>query len=330
MKAKIPNLTPQQRAQILGDPVPQPIPNACAEAINTPGGLHMLCASYPRRLISLRDMIEFLGRDFISLLSELEREGRVASEIAKQGAAPATANQEYVLRMGKFLGSLSNHCDTLCLTGSRTRIQHFIEYTLLGHFPDPAFQVIETEISGIYASILSELQRSKFAFIPARKWAFFEQAALFDEPFHRDASPEINVEVKAAGNCLAADLNTAAVFHLIRAAEFGLREFVTHLKADKRLPKQLEEWDWHELIDAADDAIKKIIAIKFKNRKREERRKKAVKGYQTALSEFRILKDVWRNNVMHTRGAYTEHGAMDVYCRVRDFLPRLQKYLKDS
>jgi hypothetical protein len=49
MKAKIPNLTPRQRAQILGGPVLQPIPNAPAEVINALGGLHMLCANSPRR-----------------------------------------------------------------------------------------------------------------------------------------------------------------------------------------------------------------------------------------------------------------------------------------
>jgi hypothetical protein len=175
---------------------------------------------------------------------------------------------------------------------------------------------------------------------------FFERDDLFGKVFHDAASPEINAEIKAAGNCLAADLNTAAVFHLIRAAEFGLREFVIHFKADKHFPKQLEEWDWHQLIEAADKEVNPLAAKKLEaaaaaapkspghpilalgSSAAPPPREKA-KWYRIALSEFRILKDVWRNDVMHTRATYTVHGAMDVYCRVRDFMPRLQRYLKD-
>lgn len=54
MKAKTPNLTPEQKAQILGDAASSSALNR-PEPANPLAGLHTLCAKSPRRLISLWD-----------------------------------------------------------------------------------------------------------------------------------------------------------------------------------------------------------------------------------------------------------------------------------
>ena len=72
MKARIPNLTPQQKAQILRDVAPQSAPRAIAEPTNPLAGFHTLCAGSPRRLISLWDMIQFYGKEFVQTWEKLD------------------------------------------------------------------------------------------------------------------------------------------------------------------------------------------------------------------------------------------------------------------
>jgi hypothetical protein len=84
-------------------------------------------------------------------------------------------------------------------------------------------QELVRELKGIGDAADKELSQIKFAFIPTAKDKFFDRDDLFGKSFHDSAAPEMNSEIKAAGNCLAADLNTAAVFHLMRVAELGMR-----------------------------------------------------------------------------------------------------------
>jgi hypothetical protein len=325
MKAKTPKLTPEQKAQILEDDAAMS-PTAGGDAINPLAGLREFCANSPCRLISLWDMIPFRAYKLYEALLRLERdEGYI--DFCGNAREQEPQNVMFCKREIAELKAFSSQLNLIETLGRVERFEASLDLCERGH---KHFTIEEffSEIRGISEAFAKELAQRQFAFIPANKACYFELDDLFGESFHKVASSEMNMEIKAAGNCLAADLNTAAVFHLIRAAEFGLREFVIHLKADKRLAKSLEDADWHELIDAAHLAIESIAAKKSKTKKGEARRKSRLKCYRTALSEFRILKDEWRNNVMHTRGGYTEYGAMDVYCRARDFLPRLQKYLK--
>ena len=184
------------------------------------------------------------------------------------------------------------------------------------------------ELHQIHLGIIKEAEYRFFVFIPPPKDDLFER----DDLFGKDVSekfPSAKEEIKAAGNCLAVDLNTAAVYHVIRAAEFALREFVIHLKAKKHLSKPVEECDWGNLIEAVQTKLNQRDA-KAKTKPFSESKKRAHKNYRIALNEFRILKDEWRNNVMHTRKPYSYHGAMDVFERVREFLPRLANYLKQQ
>ena len=51
--------------------------------------------------------------------------------------------------------------------------------------------------------------------------------------------------IKAAGNCIAADLNTAAVYHLMCVIEIGIRDLARLLKVKKvktHVPIEFGTW----------------------------------------------------------------------------------------
>src|SRR5208282_2687692 len=81
---------------------------------------------------------------------------------------------------------------------------------------------IENSFRLIVTRISHKLDFCHFIYIPSAKTKFFEPLELFGNKVYQNFK-SARTEIKDAGNCLAADLNTAAVFHLMRASEFGLR-----------------------------------------------------------------------------------------------------------
>ncbi len=90
-------------------------------------------------------------------------------------------------------------------------------------------QNIQDALFELRRAITEELHRRKFTMIENSKAGFLEQKNLFGKSVWK-AFPSARDEIQAAGNCLALDLNTAAVFHLMRAAELGMRALAVHLK----------------------------------------------------------------------------------------------------
>lgn len=151
---------------------------------------------------------------------------------------------------------------------------------------------------------------------------FFEQHDLFGEAVSA-AFPSAQSEIKDAGNCLAADLHTAAVFHLMRAVEHGLRALARHLKVKAGQP--LEYACWEQVIRAIDQRLDKI-RLKTRGRKKSAE----LEFYGRLLMECAYFKDKWRNPVSHARDRYSEAGALDALGHVQDFMKKLAERVKES
>jgi hypothetical protein len=169
--------------------------------------------------------------------------------------------------------------------------------------------------------MVSEAGKQTFTFIPTEKARFFEQDNLFGEKVS-SAFPSAKPHIKDAGNCLAADLDTAAVFHLMLAAEFGLRALAKHLKV--KIKRELEYADWDEVIRGIES---KLAGIKHP---RGKKRQADLEFYRPLLSECSEFKDVWRNNLFHARRRYNGLEALNVFNRVNDFMQRLAKKVSET
>jgi len=328
MKAKIPNLTPLQRAQILGDPVLQSIPNAPVEVINALGGLHTLYSYSPRRLISLWDMIEFDIRNLLATLELLHAAKILAQE---QFPEEGDAFENFVKNLMQRVNSLSQQARRLELIKTEGRCDDFAD-ELLGicfsegwNLTATSFdilppQAIIREIDGIEKTVRDELEKKLFAFVPSAKAVFFEQEELFGKAVKDAATAELNGEIKAAGNCLAADLNTAAVFHLMRVAEHGLHALAIHLRAWPATRTSLEYSEWGEVLKAIRDVLNdRRNALPPGRGSAKEKEQRFYDGLLADLAYF--LHD--RNPVSHLRGHYEADEAVPIFRKVGDFIKRL-------
>jgi hypothetical protein len=129
--------------------------------------------------------------------------------------------------------------------------------------------------------------------------------------------PEADQDMRDAGNCLALDLHTAAVFHLMRVVEHGVRRLIADFNVQVPSRPCLEDADWSELITALNA---KVVSLGTPQRGSPERRE--VERLTTLISEARTLKD-FRNPTMHCRVVYNVHEAKNILVHVRTFIQRV-------
>jgi len=101
----------------------------------------------------------------------------------------------------------------------------------------------------------------------------------------------------------------------MRAAEIGLRAFASHLRVKIHHP--LEFADWGTVINGIKVKLSRLP------KPRGKKRAEALEFYHRTTDACVMLKDVWRNNVMHTRGRHSKEEALAVFDRVRSLLTAL-------
>jgi hypothetical protein len=233
-------------------------------------------------------------------------------------------DEEDAKRWLKFITEVKSYCDDA----------HF------HHASDKAFG-LQLELEGFPeiftgATFLAHLEglRSdidicmfahRYAQVVGDSRGYLDAKALFGEPV-LTAFPDISQDVQDAGNAIAVDLGTAAVFHLMRAVEWGLRAFaidvglsdvVVNKKKRDTVPLAYSEWEkiLNQLPEKIDEKIEPIP--------RGEEKQKAQEFYYSSASEVRAFKDAWRNHVMHTRRSYTTKDAVAVFSHIQRFMQGL-------
>jgi hypothetical protein len=291
------------------------------------------------RLISLVDMIEFfaagLAHNWQWLISEqyafnkkalASPDGKPsAMEIHNLMALLKTNNVPVVIEgKSEIVHGWMFYLEQLGMIKSKAVMRHFLMILNTSN-AIPNFSVIDTHLGAIRNSLWYELFERKFTFIPLEKAGFFERDNLFDKAVEK-SFPSAKSDIKAAGNCLAADLNTAAIFHLMRIVEYGLRGLAKDLIVP--IPDEdLEYKQWKTIIDGIRFASKiKTECAGMSDKDKSETRE----FYNGVISEFEGFKDVWRNNVSHTRNSYSERQATDAFERVRSFMQRLATRVSET
>ncbi len=295
-------------------PPPPPPDNPLARALRAD-------PQSPRTLISLWDMIRALAGYFVAFNQNLDnyealfsrhRTGPDLLEEDRRGILEFLKASEPYLHQLKMVATLSR------ARSLKLRLLHD------PHLRTCTNSVIQAELQALRRELCNELMATEFALIPTDKAAYFERDNLFGEEFHKNADQKINDEIKAAGNCLAAELNTAAVFHLMRAAEFGLRHLVADMAA-KGVPISIscpiEFSTWGKVIDAVDVELRRIKSTPV-----AAAREADLHFYSLVSSEFRAIQYLWRDPVMHAR--FEEpHEAENAFRHVRRFMQELAKRL---
>ncbi len=155
------------------------------------------------------------------------------------------------------------------------------------------FAELAGRVEGLKRMILDEATFRFFLVIPDHLSQYVEkERALGDRVY--DAFPSARGDLSEAGNCLACGRNTAAAFHLMRAAEIGLKE----LGRDRQIPLaknyKIAFEQWGTIIGELEIAIKAVQQWPKSPTKEE-----AHKFYNSALVEIRAFNDGWRRRTAH-------------------------------
>jgi hypothetical protein len=133
-----------------------------------------------------------------------------------------------------------------------------------------------------------------------------------------EAFPSAAFDIKEAGNCLAVECNVAAVYHAMRAVEFGLRV----IARDRRItfPKgPVEVQQWGEILRELEKSVATI-----QQWPKGTAKEAAHEFYNKALLEIRSFNDAYRRHVMHSRAKqYDRYEALSVVEKVERFMKLL-------
>lgn len=218
---------------------------------------------------------------------------------------------EYNKMLSADLAALLEHCEAPSLATSMATIRPRIK-----KLPDS-----EGEFDLLLDVVHAELQSKLFLFVPTHLAQYYEWAEIVGDNVLL-AFPNAAEELRSAGTAHAAGLNTAAVFHAMRAAEMALRALGAAMEVDLRQPIELA--DQQAILRAVQEKISEIG-----RRPRSAERDADLEFFAQAAAQLQFFKDGWRVRVAHGRASYNESQAREVIDHVRAFFEIAAARLKE-
>jgi hypothetical protein len=252
-------------------------------------------------------MLQFYAYDFVTALANLA--------IAHANAA-AVGNHDDSYRDEKSIVS-SEECrlPLSCLNAALTECQKIKlkdSAKLLKRLTEKyggeteTWERLANDSSAAIERILDELDGLVFVHVPPEFSEFYINDCLFGAAVAKKF-PKMTGDIQEAGRCFASGRNTATVFHLMRVMEASVQYL------GKRLSINLTRKTWHNILDEVDKAIKDMPVTTARQKARRDR-------FAGASAHLRMVKDAWRNNVMHPKESYTQEEAERVFRNVKDFM----------
>jgi hypothetical protein len=145
------------------------------------------------------------------------------------------------------------------------------------------------------------------------------------------AFPSCSQDFGEAANCLAAECNTAAVFHLMRVAEIGLRALASDREAAFK-NKPLDQQEWGTILQHLDGCIKQMRQDSVSCWTNPAIKDLQTRFYSEVVAELRQFNEAWRRHLSHARedGIYDRDYAMSVFKHVRAFMQKLADRITES
>jgi hypothetical protein len=220
--------------------------------------------------------------------------------------------------MHSALSDIKNHCDQLNLMVSSDFLKHHLSIFGWGILDD--WEPLESMISNFELVLNSELSRCTFFFILPHRLPYYSDGDTFGEEMSGLISnsatfPDAKHDITEAGNCFAFERFTACVYHLMRAAEFGL----LGVAASIGVPEE-NCTSWGKMIGGINGKVKLAVSAKEPNFKDTE------KKYGDLCSWFENIKNGWRNPVSHVPRIYSENTAKGMISALRTLFEHLTQY----
>jgi len=257
--------------------------------------------------------------DLTAGIVELENNQCLCKSFREQHGGGFPAPEPLVQAAKKSFQEIELLCDEIGLDHARAQI-NVIGIKL--NYPMDISSLL-TNLENAETTLLRETWERKFLYINEDCSLFVDNPNLLGAEVV-EAFPSAKDDIREAGNCLAAECTTSAVFHLMRVAEYGLRA----LAKDRRIkvPRgALELATWEDIIQRLETAEQKIQGYP-KTLAREAQ----FEFYHGAMMEFKRFKNKFRNRLMHARDSYDRHQARSALDHVGDFMKILASRISES
>jgi len=283
------------------------------------------CDTSPRRLRSLWEIMNhFKATDFCIRLGNLAIfEARLESGQDDEFWGPEGTKIEFVAQ----IIHARNDCEAAGMADAVSLLDSILHRIKEGN---PGNKVLANEARHAKDLLIKELRKRQFLYVSPERAPYLDQDDLFGvevtTAFRSAAS-----DIKEAGNCKAAECSTACVFHLMRAAEIGLRA----LAKDRNLvfaDKPLDQQQWGTILGAIDGALKQLRQDDIKNWRDPEIKDIQTRFYAEVVQELRGFNEAWRRHLSHTRdsGLYDRDYAASVMRHVRAFMQKLAEKISEG
>jgi hypothetical protein len=260
----------------------------------------------PFRLWSLLDMQSYVTLAVCAFTTDLQGHIQEAYRYDANGPLTRQHNEDYP----RILKCAEKHFRLLQSSQGQGVVSTLERESTEPHFGIESYR---RGLLRIREQLEYELANRQFVYIPAENTEFFKEAYPLSEDVKRKSSPA-RTELSNAYACLAVDLHTAAVFHLIRATEWGMRAIAEHVGAS--FPDKPLEWaEWNNLIDQIRSKGNAVVESLGKGPDKDS----AMEFYSSVVSSLEHLKQI-RNPLMHTRRSFKRAAALAVLEEVRSFL----------
>jgi len=163
---------------------------------------------------------------------------------------------------------------------------------------------------------MDDLGRCFLLVVPKRDAELLQGKQLFGASVF-ERFPSATVDIEEAGNCLALARSTAAVFHLMRVMEAGLKVTANALGVDYAP-------SWESYLRQ----MQPLIEMEWKKKPLKWRKDEAF--FKHVYTHLHGVKLSWRNPTMHIVQNYTPEMADDVWSAVKTFMRHLSTKLSEN
>lgn len=176
-----------------------------------------------------------------------------------------------------------------------------------------------------YLVLLSELKAVNFIWLPPASLGLYEGGveALYGTHV-AERLPSANLDLEQAAKCLALDLPTACVMHLMRAIEIAVRAVRRSLGVGEPDPLKPNEHGFGAEFGTIRDKIKAN-----KNAPPRGWTPEKLAFYEELQAYLGGAKDAWRNHAAHASKSYSEAEARRIYDSVRSFMQHFATHLDE-
>jgi hypothetical protein len=254
-------------------------------------------------------MMNFALTGFLAMLKILDQEIRVCQQLAL--VSPDSLADPHKSRIVENLKFVSMKCREMSLPSAEHRLDRIYTAMNIG----TNYSDFGNELIVLKQSIEDDVQFERFYHYPKELFnAVLRMEADWAATFIAFPSKEMKFEVSSGVDCYALGQPTSAIFHFMRAAEFGLRALARERRIRLGKNKPIEWATWQQILQKLGVAQKAIESWKAGNKKDA-----ALSFYTGAIASLHSFKNEFRNMVMHVRKEYEMEDAAKALRQVRDF-----------